>query len=124
MMFVKEVDVGETITLPETQHEYIDVAKGYLLRYDIRMISGTEIASTVRFSYHGTQILPRNRDAGLSVTGVFMNMQDFVPLLEAPYRIDMDFTNSAGTHNGVSVVLFVVEPELISFYLGGKAVKV
>lgn len=120
MIFVKTVVVAASVTAASPQREVLKVSRGYLMQHDIRLSAGTDVASTIRIMYHGTQILPRNREESLLVPAIFIRMPDIVPLLEPPYELEIALTNAAGTTNTVTVAVLVVDPELMSLYSGYK----
>lgn len=118
MNFVKNLDIGETLTDITAQHDKMKIQPGYLLHYEIRLTSGTDVTTTLRILHGGIQIMPSNRDEALKVTNIFHRMPAFTPLLNPPHELEFVTTNSAGTHNYVSVALEIVDRKMLSVLTG------
>jgi hypothetical protein len=118
MFFIDNEDVGESVTAAAPQRKILKVLPGYLLHYDVHLTSGTDVTSTLKVLYHGTQILPKNRDENLVVTSVGSGLPDMVPILTAPFDLELLFTNANTSHNVVHVGVLIVEPEMMNIRSG------
>ena len=114
MIFVANEEVEETGGA-YTHEATLKVNRGYILRYDIRMSSGTDATSYLKIFYHGHQILPANADQGLLVTNIFIRMPELLPILEPPYELLLKLSNSHDdAHNYVNVAVLLIEPALMN----------
>jgi len=118
MNYVKNLDIGESLTSLNAQKDMLKIPRGYLLHYEIRLYSGTDAASTLKIQYHGTQIMPTNREEALTVMNIFHRMPAITPLLDPPFELEFISTNSALSHNYVSVALFIVDPKMLAIMTG------
>lgn len=118
MNFIKNLNIGESLTATSAQRDTLKISRGFLVNYEIRLTSGTDVTTLLKILYHGTQILPSNREESLKVSNIFHRMPAIQPLLDPPFELEFSSTNSAESHNYVSVALLIVEPELMDIYSG------
>jgi hypothetical protein len=121
MNFVETITVTANTSMKAPVITKVSVGKGYILSYDIRLLSGTDLTVSLRMIHQGKQIIPRNNEAVLFPVAIFMNLPDFIPIFQPPYEVTIETANSTGSGATVVVVLFMVSPDELEKMSGYRA---
>jgi hypothetical protein len=121
MNFVETIAVTANTTMKSPVRTKVSVGKGFVLSHDIRLLSGTDLTVSLRMFHQGKQIIPRNNEGVLFPVAIFMNLPDFIPILQPPYEVTIETANSTGSGAIVAVVLFMVSPDELEKMSGYRA---